>query len=136
MFSISSKAIYGIAALFDLAQRYDSGLVQIKDIVDRCGVPKNYLEQIFNRLTRQNIVRSVRGNKGGYQLAEHPQSITLLQVLQALEGELELSATATLQAVRQILNKSEQQLQQTLTVSLAELVHRQQQFENGDMYHI
>ncbi len=77
MFSITSKAHYGIAATIELAHRYGNGVTQIKDIAERREIPKNYLEQIFNRLTKHGIIKSVRGKKGGYLLADDPALVSI-----------------------------------------------------------
>ena len=89
MVTISSKSRYGIAALLALAEFYNSGLLQLKDIASRCDIPHQYLEQIFNRLNKTGIIKSTRGKKGGYKLAEPPDKITVLKIVNALEGEIE-----------------------------------------------
>jgi Rrf2 family protein len=136
MFEISSKAHYGLQALFDLAQHYDRGLVQIKDIVQRHDIPRNYLEQIFNRLTKQGIVRSVRGNKGGYQLAAPPSEVQLLTIMQALEGDIASTGDIPIESVRTIFAGLEQHIRSSLAVSLAESVERERLLSGNSMYYI
>ena len=57
MLTISNKSRYAIAALLALAEFYNSGLLQIKDIASRCDIPHQFLEQIFNRLGKAGIVK-------------------------------------------------------------------------------
>lgn len=85
---ISSKGDYGLRALFDLAQRYGEGPVQSDDIATRQGIPVNYLNQLLITMRRAGLIESLRGPQGGHLLARTPETITLLEVLNALEGPL------------------------------------------------
>jgi Rrf2 family protein len=136
MLALTAKSKYGVEAVLELAHAWGGGLVQIRDIVARAHIPKNYLEQIFNRLGKQGIVHSVRGSRGGYALAEHPAHITLLQVLEALEGEIELSRQSRLDAVREVLDKAQRDVREALSVTIADLLARQQVLKNQPMYYI
>jgi Rrf2 family transcriptional regulator, cysteine metabolism repressor len=136
MFSITTKTIYGLLAIIDLAEHYGKDLVQIKDIVNRRKVPKNYLEQIMNRLTKQGIVKSVRGNKGGYELGPAPGALTLLQVIEALEGGLKLKETAEGSALKELFGDLEETIKQALSIPIAHLVERQQAWDQQISYQI
>jgi len=86
---ISSKGDYGLRALVDLSRHYEAGNpVQVKDIARRQQVPEEYLGQLMVGLRRAGLVHSVRGAAGGYLLARPPGEISVLQVLEALEGPL------------------------------------------------
>lgn len=136
MFCITTKTRYGVSAVIELAKHHGYGLVKIKDIVERHDIPKNYLEQIFNRLHKQGVIKSTRGNKGGYELAFQPDEISLLQVIEALEGELQLSSEPMPEAVGELLEEVVGHSRTTLNVPLAEIVSRQRQHEDRLMYHI
>src|SRR6201990_862105 len=84
----SSKGLYGIQAIFDLAFHTDAGAAQVKDICERQSIPPRFLEQIFQDLRRAGLVSSKRGPRGGYQLTRTPAEITLGDVIRALEGKL------------------------------------------------
>ncbi|MEN9224802.1 MAG: Rrf2 family transcriptional regulator [Thermostichus sp. HHBFW_bins_43] len=85
---LSCKSEYALLALLELAQHYDDGQVlQIKEIAAHQSIPDRYLEQLLATLRRQGLVRSQRGAKGGYSLAKAPWMISLLDVIQAIEGE-------------------------------------------------
>ena len=90
VFGLSTKGIYGLAAVFELAVRWDEGPIQIKDIAERHSIPQHYLEQLLVSLRRNGITASFRGTQGGYRLADHPDNITVRAVLEALEGPLEI----------------------------------------------
>ena len=86
--ALSAKTQYGIVSLIELAAIYDQGSVlQVAEIAQRQGIPDRYLEQMLTSLRRARILRSIRGPRGGYQLARPPAEIQLLQVITALEGE-------------------------------------------------
>jgi len=74
--------------LVDLAEHKNDGFVSLKDISERQGISKKYLEQIVTLLSRPDILRTNRGNKGGYMLAKEPNQYTVGQILRITEGGL------------------------------------------------
>jgi Rrf2 family protein len=136
MLSISTKTQYGLIALLELTESYGRNLVQIGDIVRRRNVPKNYLEQILNRLQKSGIVRSVRGTKGGYELGAHPDDITLKQVVEALEGALELHNARLCAAFDEVLERIENSVGQLLQISLSALLVRQKMLDQQMFFSI
>jgi Rrf2 family protein len=74
--------------LLDLAEHKNDGFISLKDISIRQGVSKKYLEQIVTLLSRPDILRTNRGNKGGYMLAKEPDKYTVGQILRITEGGL------------------------------------------------
>lgn len=87
---LATKGRYGVKALFELAYHYGSGPLSLKEIADRQGLSEHYLEQIAAPLRRAGLVTSVRGAQGGYTLGRPPETITVGEILRALEGPLEL----------------------------------------------
>jgi Rrf2 family protein len=86
---LSLQVQYAICGVFDLAYNGGGGLVRIQEISERQAIPTRYLEQIFQRLRRAELVTSKRGPGGGYGLAREPGRISLRAVLEAVEGPLE-----------------------------------------------
>ena len=84
---LSIKGDYGMRAMLDLAERAGQGPVQSEAIAKRQGISEAYLDQLLTQLRRAGLVRSVRGPKGGHELAKPADQITLNQVLAALEGD-------------------------------------------------
>ena len=84
----SLQVQYAICGVFDVAYNGHGEPVQIRVISERQGIPARYLEQIFGRLRRSDIVVSKRGPGGGYTLARTAATITLREVLEAVEGPL------------------------------------------------
>ena len=85
---ISAKEQHGLRAMAELAARYGQGPVPLSDVADAQGISRDYLEQIVPALRRAGLVQSTRGAHGGYELVRAPESITVGQVLEALDGEL------------------------------------------------
>lgn len=87
----STRGRYGTRMMLDLALHYDQGPVQIGDIARRQDISVKYLEQLIIPLKKANFVNSVRGPKGGHMLAKHPKEITVGQIVEVLEGGLDLT---------------------------------------------
>jgi Rrf2 family protein len=86
---ISAKGRYALASVVSMAQQYDTGeFITLISISERLGISKIYLEQVFSLLKRAELVISVKGSQGGYQLARAPKLITALDVLAAVETSL------------------------------------------------
>ena len=89
---LSSKGRYAVMALADIA-RFDENLpISLRDISLRQGISINYLEQLFLKLKKNNIVKSVRGKKGGYILSRNPKNTHLSEILFAVEEEVKTVA--------------------------------------------
>ena len=84
----SHQVQYALYGVFDLAYNGRGDPVQVRVISERQSIPLRYLEQIFQRLRRGEIVRGKRGPGGGYQLARDPGRITLRQIIEAVEGPI------------------------------------------------
>lgn len=86
--AFSAKTEYGLVSLLELAAIHgQGGVLQVGEIAQRQAIPDRYLEQMLTSLRRASILRSIRGPKGGYQLARPPAEIRVAEVLAALEGE-------------------------------------------------
>lgn len=83
---LSTRAEYGVRAMVGLATIWKEGPVPLNQIAQKEGIPLAYLEQLMGMLRKKGFVKSVRGVKGGYALAVHPQDIRVGDVVWALEG--------------------------------------------------
>ena len=85
---LTSKGRYAVMALIDLA-RFDSiNPVSLRDISLRQGIPLDYLEQIFSKLKKNQIVQSIRGTQGGYVLSKKPSEIKLTNIFNAVDEKV------------------------------------------------
>ena len=85
---ISTKGRYALRMLLDLAVHQDEGYISLKEVAQRQNISKKYLEQIVPMLNRSGILRTNRGNKGGYMLGKPPAQLTVGDILRATEGSL------------------------------------------------
>jgi Rrf2 family transcriptional regulator, cysteine metabolism repressor len=86
MISITTKSPYAIRALVELHRQGDAGPVPISELARRGDVPVQFLEQLFATLRRSGLLRSQRGVKGGYTFARPAREITVLEVVELLDG--------------------------------------------------
>ena len=86
--SFSAKTQYALVSLIELAAIHgQGGVLQVGEIAQRQSIPDRYLEQMLTTLRRSHILRSLRGPKGGYQLARPPALVRLAEIVACLEGE-------------------------------------------------
>ena len=89
---LSSKGRYAVMALADIARFDENQPISLRDISLRQGISINYLEQLFLKLKKNNIVKSIRGKKGGYVLSKNAKDINLSDILFAVEEKVKTIA--------------------------------------------
>jgi Rrf2 family protein len=87
---ISTKIRYGARAMLELASHYGEGPIELKEIAKKENISLKYLEQVINPLRAAGLVKTIRGSKGGYSLAKPPSEICLYDMVETLEGPLNL----------------------------------------------
>ena len=85
---LSSKGRYAVMALVDLARFDNINPVSLRDISLRQGISLDYLEQIFSKLKKNEIVKSIRGTQGGYVLNKNPNDIKLTNIFHAVDEKV------------------------------------------------
>ncbi len=85
---LSAKGEYGVRAMVYLALNYEQGPVPLSAISQNENISQYFLEQIFATLRRDGLIKSTRGVKGGYALAQQPQHVYVGDIIRALEGPL------------------------------------------------
>lgn len=88
MISVTSKSRYAVVAMAELARSGEGSPVPIAQIAARRAMPVQFLEQLFSTLRRGGLLNSQRGVKGGYTLARPADEITVLEVVQVLDGKV------------------------------------------------
>lgn len=89
MIHVPQKTRYAVRAVFELARRYGEGPVRISDIAAKQAIPARFLEGILNQLRQGGLLRSVRGARGGYELAAPPAEISVGDMIRIIEGPIE-----------------------------------------------
>lgn len=93
MLKLSKKVDYALMALMHLSQR--DGSCSTRELAAGYGMPQDLLAKILQRLAREGLVVSQQGTKGGYQLARAADAITVVQVIEIVEGPLSLTQCLT-----------------------------------------
>ena len=83
---LSRQVQYALCGIFDLAYNGSSGPVRVQTIGERQRIPHRFLEQIFQRLRKAELVAGKRGPGGGYVLTRAPERISLREIVEAIEG--------------------------------------------------
>ncbi len=106
MISITTKSPYALRALIEL-YRHGDGPVPIAELARRGEIPVQFLEQLFATLRRSGVLRSQRGVKGGYSFARPATELTVLEIVELLDGPLGREATGVFaeaaEAARKVL---------------------------------
>jgi len=82
---VSRKTRYALRAMLELAAHYKEGTLSAKSVSQKQDIPFQYLEQIFNRLKRAGLIKTIRGPQGGYTLSRPPSKINVRDVVVPLE---------------------------------------------------
>jgi len=145
---ISTKIRYGARAMLELASHYGEGPIELKEIARKEDISLKYLEQVINPLRAAGLVKSIRGSKGGYSLAKPPSQICLYDVVETLEGPLNLvecvhdskvCQRTPLCVTRDIWKEVSDAISQIFcSVTLEDMVYRKKEKEGRDpaMYQI
>ncbi len=137
MFSISAKAMYGLTAMMDLGVRAVSGPLQIRDIATANDIPQHYLEQLLVALKRAGLVESYRGARGGYALAKTPREILVVDILECLDGRIELLGEKKQETPPAFFFvELEEKIRDLLSINLEELITRKQSRDKSFVYTI
>lgn len=85
---VSLRATYGIMAAVDIAMQVGTAPVQAKSIARRQAIPARFLEQVLHGMKKAGLVSSIRGAQGGYVLLKKPSEVSVVEILEALDGPL------------------------------------------------
>jgi Rrf2 family cysteine metabolism transcriptional repressor len=133
--AITSKSPYAVRALAELARSGGSGPVPIGEIARRREIPVQFLEGLFATLRRAGILNSQRGVKGGYSFARPADELTVLEVVEALEGHLGGEAAGG--AEGEIWAEAIEALRERLRgMTIADVSQREARAAGAQMYYI
>jgi DNA-binding IscR family transcriptional regulator len=128
--SITTKSPYAVKALAELGRTGGTEPVPIGELARRRDIPVQFLEQLFAVLRRGGILKSQRGVKGGYSFAKDPSTITVLEIVELLDGPLGRDAEGVFAdaatAARSVLEQT----------SIADVVERERRDAGAAMYYI
>jgi Rrf2 family transcriptional regulator, cysteine metabolism repressor len=130
MLSITTKSPYALRALVELARLRGGGPVPIGELARRRDIPVQFLEQLFAVLRRAGVLKSQRGVKGGYSFAREPSDITVIEIVELLDGPVGAGAEGLFadaaEAARNVLAGA----------TVADIVERENREAGATMYYI
>jgi Rrf2 family cysteine metabolism transcriptional repressor len=128
--SITSKSPYAVLALAELGRSAGSGPVPIGELARKRDVPVQFLEQLFAALRRAGVISSQRGVKGGYQFAREPSTVSVLEIVELLDGPLGRDSEGVFadaaEAARKVLAQT----------TIADVIEREAREAGASMYYI
>ena len=137
MITVSDRSRAAVGALAELARRADPAPVPILEIAEGRQIPLHVLEQLFSSLRRTGILKSQRGVKGGYSFLRAPRDVTVLDVVECVDGPLRPSGDAAADAAQELWNEAQTRLADVLgAVTIAEMVEREARHAGALMFHI
>ncbi|MGH2902938.1 MAG: RrF2 family transcriptional regulator [Solirubrobacteraceae bacterium] len=130
MISITRKSPYAVLALAELGRSAGAGPVPIGELARRRDVPVQFLEQLFAALRRAGVISSQRGVKGGYQFAREPSTVSVLEIVELLDGPLGRDSEGIFadaaEATRKVLAQT----------TIADVIERESREAGASMYYI
>ena len=130
MLSITTKSPYALKALTELGRQGGDSPVPIGELARQRGIPVQFLEQLFAVLRRSGLLKSQRGVKGGYSFARSASEITVLEIVELLDGPLGAGADSIFAdaaaAARDVLSKT----------TVADIVEQEKKDAGVAMYYI
>ena len=130
MISITTKSPYALRALAEISRIGASAPVPIGELARRREIPVQFLEQLFAVLRRAGVLRSQRGVKGGYAFARDPSAVTVLEIVELLDGPVGSNAEGIFSeaaaAARAVL----------AAATIADVVERENRAAGASMYYI
>jgi len=134
---ISTKGVYGLTAMYELSKHDKETPMQIKEISSNADIPQNYLEQLLSKLRRAELVKSIRGARGGYILANEAKDILVKDILMALEGDLKVVDSKTKSpALNIFFDEAKENTKKIFDLNLAQLDDYQDKYNEVLHYSI
>jgi len=134
--TISEKSRAAVQALTELAARGETAPVPILEIAERRGVPLHLLEQLFAGLRRAGVLQSQRGVKGGYSFRRAPAEVSLLEVVETVDGRLS-GADGPTSGCDQVWDDTRRCVAGLLgELTIADMVERENRLTQAPMFHI
>ena len=134
---ISTKGVYGLTAMYELSKHQEDTPMQIKEISANANIPQNYLEQLLSKLRRAELVKSIRGARGGYILAKSAKEIKIVDILIALEDDIKIiDAKAENPILNIFFDESKTSMKKIFDVTLDKLDEYQDKYNEFLHYNI
>lgn len=120
---LTTKGVYGLMAIAQIANAGKFTPISIKDISDKTGVSKGYLEQILNDLRNTKIISSKKGKNGGYFLRKPAQKISFYDIFHTLEKNFKMTNLDVKDEIlQQFFEKGDEKLKEVFSLSISNII--------------
>ena len=139
MLTITSKSPYALRALTELARSGSGAPVPIGELARRRDIPVQFLEGLFATLRRAGVLQSQRGVKGGYSFGRAPEEVTVLEVVETVDGRLAAGAPVdpSRAGAESVWDEARARLAELLGgLTVADVLDREARLQGAPMFHI
>ncbi len=137
MISVSDRSRVAVLALAELAAHTGGGPVPVLEVAERRGIPPHQVEQVFSALRRAGLLQSQRGVKGGYMLRRDASDVTVLDVIEAVDGPIDGASGVDGCPVQAIWIEGAARLASAFrAVTVADVAEREARRADAPMFHI
>lgn len=120
---LTTKGVYGLMAICQIANASKFAPISIKDISDKTGISKGYLEQILNDLRNSKIISSKKGKNGGYFLRKPAQKISFYDIFHILEKDFKMTNLDVKDEIlQQFFEKGDEKLKEVFSLSISNII--------------
>ena len=120
---LTTKGVYGLMAICQIANASKFAPISIKDISDKTGVSKGYLEQILNDLRNAKIISSKKGKNGGYFLRKPAQKISFYDIFHTLEKDFKMTNLDVKDEIlQQFFKNGDKKLEEVFSSSISDII--------------
>lgn len=137
MISVSDRSRVAVLAMAELAARGGASPVPVLEVAECRGIPPHQVEQVFSALRRAGLLQSQRGVKGGYTLRRDPAEVSVLDVVEAVDGPIGGAPDTSPCPVGQVWADGARRLAEAFAdVSVADVAEREARSADAPMFHI
>ena len=137
MISVSDRSRVAVLALAEIAARGGSAPIPVLEVSECRGIPPHQVEQEFSALRRAGVLQSQRGVKGGYTLRRDPADVTVLDIIEAVDGPIGGANDGSGCPVSEVWAEGASRLASAFrSVSVADIVEREARRSDAPMFHI
>ncbi|MSO44477.1 MAG: Rrf2 family transcriptional regulator [Thermoleophilia bacterium] len=137
MINVSDRSRVAVAALAELASRNGDAPVPILDVAGCRGIPPHQVEQVFSALRRAGVLQSQRGVRGGYTLRRDPAEVTVLEIIEAIDGPVGVHEIDPDCPIGEVWTDGAERLSAAFReVTIADIASREARRATAPMFHI
>ncbi len=137
MISVSDRSRLAVLALAEIAARGGSAPIPVLEVSECRGIPPHQVEQVFSALRRAGVLQSQRGVKGGYTLRRDPADVSVLDIIEAVDGPIGGASDGRGCPVGDVWAEGASRMASAFrSVSVADIVEREARRADAPMFHI